>query len=178
MFQAQKHRRGGREILRKEETKYSLFDVESSPGSSPFATGSRGVASAVVSHERIVAPNGAGFMIYEHSLRRCGTTRKLSASGDCEYRVVRVRVSKTEKSTSTAFYLVRFQEATLDDTAPEDPEMSRLLDRPFTQRMPRSPPLGDWIPVRIFNSLFMKLFFPALTNQKQLYVGPKPHLFP
>ena len=65
------------------------------------------------------------------------------------------RVSKTEKSTSTAFYLVQFQEATLDDTAPEDPEMSRLLNRPFTQRMPRSPPLGDWIPVRIFGSLFI-----------------------
>ena len=35
----------------------------------PFATGSHGMASAVVSHERIVAPNGAGFMIYAQSLR-------------------------------------------------------------------------------------------------------------
>ena len=67
----------------------------------------------------------------------------LATVRNSEYRVVRVRVSKTEKSTSTAFYLVRFQEATVDDTAPEDPEMSRLLDRPFTQRVPRSPPLGD-----------------------------------
>ena len=104
----------------------------------------------------------------------------LATVRNSEYRVVRVRVrvSKTEKSTSTAFYLVRFQEATLDNTAPEDPEMSGLLDRPFTQRVPRSPPLRDWIPVRIFGSLFMKLFLPALTNQKQHNVGPKPHLFP
>ena len=89
----------------------------------------------------------------------------LATVRNSEYRVV--RVSKTEKSTSTAFYLVLFQEATLDDTAPEDPEMSRLLDRPFTQRVPRSPPPGDWIPVRIFGSLLMKLLLPALTNQKQ-----------
>ena len=43
--------------LSEEETKYSLFDVESSPGSS------------TVTAERIVAPNGAGFMIYTQSLR-------------------------------------------------------------------------------------------------------------
>ena len=33
-------------------------------------------------------------------------------------------------------------------------------------------------PVRIFGSLFMNLFHPALTNHKQHNVGPKPHLFP
>ena len=48
-----------------------------------------------------------------------------------ESRVVRVSLSKTEKSTSTAFYLGPISEATLDDTAPEDTEMSRLLDRSF-----------------------------------------------
>ena len=60
------------------------------------------------------------------------------------------------------------------------PETPRCLDldNPFTQRVPRSPPRGDWIPVRIFGSLFMKLFLPALTNQKQQNVVPKPHLLP
>ena len=69
---------------------YSLFDVESSPGNyarpPPSATDSHGIASAVVSHERIVAPNGAGFMImpnlgdavgpfasFQPSLTFCGT---------------------------------------------------------------------------------------------------------
>ena len=35
--------------------------------------------------------------------------KPLATVRNSEYRVVRVRVSKTEKSTSTAFYLVRFQ---------------------------------------------------------------------
>ena len=49
------------------EALHSLFYVESSPGSyprrPPSTTGSHGIASAVVSHERMVAPNGEGCMI-------------------------------------------------------------------------------------------------------------------
>ena len=44
----------------------SLFDVEFSPGyprPPPSTAGSQGIASAGVAHARIVAPNGAGFMI-------------------------------------------------------------------------------------------------------------------
>ena len=72
-FETREQRGGGREILNEEETKYSLFDVESSPGSyprpPPFTTGSHGMASAVVSHERIVAPNGRSIVVAQGHAR-------------------------------------------------------------------------------------------------------------
>jgi len=73
---------------------YSLFDVESSPGGyprpPPSTTGSHGIASAVVSHERIVAPSGAGLIIMPNLGDGVGPSASFQPSlplpvrGDCD----------------------------------------------------------------------------------------------
>ena len=110
----------------------------------PFTTGSHGMTPAVVSHERIVAPNGAGFMIYAQSLRRLklpASFQPLATVGNSEYHVDASPLAKPVLLFDPQLLNLCPQseskkKATLDDTAPEDPEMSRLFDRPFAQRVP------------------------------------------
>ena len=68
----QEHRRGGREILSEEETKHSLFDVESSPGSS------------TVHHRFAWHWHHLSFLMSGCTISATTKTpRKLPASGDC-----------------------------------------------------------------------------------------------
>ena len=143
----------------------------------PFATGSHGMASAVVSHERIVAPNGAGFMIYAQSLRRLKLPASFQPLATVRNREYHVDASPLAKPV----LLVDPQLLNLCPRSESEPKTPKCPDSEIDllrSACQTSPTRGDWIPFRIFGSLFMKLFLPALTNQEQHNFGPTPHLFP
>ena len=137
----------------------------------PFTTGPHGMISVVVSHERIMAPNGgARFMICSQSLRRLklpASFQPLATVRNSEYHV---------DASPLAIPVLRFDPQLLNLCPRSESEKEATLDD--TARVPDVSATRDWIPFRIFGSLFMKLFHPALTNQEQHNFGPIPHLFP